>query len=301
MTLQRIINSGASVGFTVLLARSLSQRGGQRVARFLGNILGSLGNSGIVRAVRANQWVAGGCQIDAKTLAEAGKAVFRAAGMCLYAYYHDLDSPEALAEKVVIEPSFREVIERSQAGRSGQLLVTAHYSNFDYVGRAAAMQGLRMQVLSYAHPRSGYQIQNHIRAVAEMEVTPISPESMRAASRRLAGGGTVLTAVDRPVGEPEIKPVFFGRPSWVPTGYLRLALHAKVPLVVISEFTRPDGRYQVSASEPIALKAFDDRETETLYNARLILERLEGVIRQQPEQWLMYYPVWPDAMEQYPR
>ena len=39
-----------------------------------------------------------------------------------------------------------------------------------------------------------------------------------------------------------------------------------------------------------------DRDEEILMNAEKVLEVAEVMIRQAPEQWSMFYPVWPDVL-----
>jgi len=202
---------------------------------------------------------------------------------------------------VEFSPAFEDCIRRSQEGRQSQLLIIPHCSNFDLVGRAAALKGIRYQVLSYPQPQSGYQQQNEIRSFMDVEVTPVSNESLRRAAERLRGGGTVLTGVDRPLSEARYRPHFFGRASNLPTGYVRLALREKAMVIVVSGITRPDGRYQAWASQPVRMKKDgNDPVEETLRNTEAVLEVIEDLIRQAPQQWSMFYPVWPDALYETP-
>jgi hypothetical protein len=43
-----------------------------------------------------------------------------------------------------------------------------------------------------------------------------------------------------------------------------------------------------------------DLLTETVRNAEAVLEVVSDAIRKVPDQWAMYYPVWPDALQEIP-
>ena len=45
---------------------------------------------------------------------------------------------------------------------------------------------------------------------------------------------------------------------------------------------------------------YADLVQEIVSNAEAVLEVLEGVILRAPDQWAMFYPVWPDVMDKVP-
>lgn len=300
MALQDVINGLFGVSLAYGLAQALPPRLGRWTATRLGGAIGRMKKLSQVRAARVNQWVVNGETLSGAELDNATQAVFRSTGRNLYDYYHHLHRPEIILKLVDFNLAFEACIQRSQEGRQNQLLVIPHCSNFDLVGRAAALKGIRYQVLSYPQPKSGYQWQNEVRNFMGVEVTPVSNESLRQAAERLRGGGTVLTGADRPLEEPKYRPRFFGRASNLPTGYVRLALRAKAPVIVVSGITLPDGRYRAWASEPIIMKTGDDPAAETLRNTEAVLEVIEDLICQAPRQWSMFYPVWPQATSEIP-
>jgi KDO2-lipid IV(A) lauroyltransferase len=114
---------------------------------------------------------------------------------------------------------------------------------------------------------------------------------------RLLNGGNVLTGLDRPVETLKYQPKFFGYPASLPVVYTHLALQAKVPVVVVSAITKPDGNYFLYASDPIKMISNGDMYTESVRNAEAVLEVAEEIIRKYPQQWSMFYPVWPQFMQ----
>ncbi|MBE3038253.1 MAG: lysophospholipid acyltransferase family protein [Chloroflexi bacterium] len=301
MTLQDILNGPLGVSFVLGLAQVLPPRLGHRLAARLGSIYASWKRLPSVQAVRANQWVVAGGGLSAARLDELTRAVFQSTAHCFYDYNHNLNNSRATLALVELDPTFQRLIEQNHTGHSGVLLVNLHVSNFDLFGRAATLSGLSLQVLSYARPPAGYRMQNRIRNLEGMLVTPISIESMRQAVHRMQAGGAVVTGVDRPIdSEKTCRLLFFGRPSCLPAGYVRLALKAGVPVVVVSGQTLLDGHYRLMASEPIHMQPYQDKIEEQVQNAQSVLPVIEGMIRRAPEQWAMFNPVWPDALQEIP-
>jgi lauroyl/myristoyl acyltransferase len=66
---------------------------------------------------------------------------------------------------------------------------------------------------------------------------------------------------------------------------------------VIACIRQKDGRYILHGTEFINLDSYKDRDEELIRNTEKILERAESFILQAPEQWSMYYPVWPQFIK----
>ena len=79
-----------------------------------------------------------------------------------------------------------------------------------------------------------------------------------------------------------------------------MALAADVPVIPAAVAMQPGGQYRLMVGEPIPMC----REGETVScirrNAEAVLEVMAGFIRKSPEQWLMYYPVWPHTVDACP-
>jgi lauroyl/myristoyl acyltransferase len=121
----------------------------------------------------------------------------------------------------------------------------------------------------------------------------MSVSSMREAEQRLRDAGMVLTGLDRPLPGSKYTPRFFGKPTALPVSYIAMAIKNNVPVAVVCCYS--DGkRYVLDASEMIEMVAFPDRQEEIEHNAERVLIEAEKMILAHPEQWFMYYPLWPD-------
>lgn len=181
------------------------------------------------------------------------------------------------------------------------MVVSPHISNFDLVICGLAQNGFRGKILSFPNPGSGYQLQNEIRVNFGLDITPLGDSKLEAEIvNYLKNGGVTATGVDRPVPGRKKKHYvkFFGQPSPLPVGYITTALAADVPVMVVSAFMHPNGQYGFMYSDPIPLKRYKNKLDDIILNTEMILEKIEGYIRKVPEQWLMYYPVWPDTLKE---
>lgn len=300
MKIQSFLYSRIASGLAIFLSRVLPEKSGYPVAELLGRTIGMIRGSEHERAVRANQWIISKKRLTARELDRATEAVFRFAGHSLYDFYHNLDRPDVILDKVEFSPRIKKIIEEGKEGL-GALFVLPHMGSFDLAGRALALNGLNFQVLSYPEPPSGYRLQNEIREVPGMTVTPMSINSMRQAADNLRKGGIVLTGLDRPIQDSNYHPRFFGLPAQVPVAYIRLALKVKVPIIVAAVIRSSTGKYIVDASEPIYMHSRPELKYELESNTESVLNCAESFILRAPLQWLMFYPVWPEALHQMPK
>lgn len=300
MTLQGILNSKFSVQVSILIGQIFSPETGYRVSRSIASLISRFENADITKAIRANQFVATGETKSHQELVEQTKNVLEHAGKCYYDLYHFYSSPEKLESMVPFTEPMREFIDICQQDQ-GYMIVSPHISNFDLVLPRLVQNGFGVRVLSYPNPGSGYQLQNEIRASFGIEVSPLGDSRFEAELvNYLKNGGIAATGVDRPLpGRKKRHYIkFFGRPSPLPVGYITTALAADVPVIAVSAYMLPTGQYGFMHSGPITLKRNKNKLEEILFNTEMVLKKIEGFIKQVPEQWLMYYPVWPDLQDE---
>jgi len=301
MELQTIATSRYGVGFAFTLARALPPKLGYRVADALADFLTLFRRSIIVRSARLNQWVVHNMALSAQEIDEAMHAVLRHAGRCAYDLYRHINDSEALLSMIEFDESVHRLIRESQTNNAGYVVVGPHLSNFDLGIKAAGIAGAHAQILAITSPTSGYIWQNRMRAAPHVDVTPISPKALYKAYERLKRGGVVVTGVDRPVpGKAEML-TFFGHPAPLPTGHVRLAMKAKVPIRVVATRMDENGKYHLTVSERIPMRDTGNRQADIRENAQRVLEVVERYIRLAPLQWTMFHPVWPHLLDKVPR
>ncbi len=246
-----------------------------------------------MRGVRANQWVISNQSLSARELDRAALGVMRHQAHCLFDLYHCRRNSDAMQALAPLTDSMGALIERSQSRRGGALVVIPHLSNYDLLFIANASRGLQAQLLTLAAPTGGYRSHNSIRAADGFSITPVSDEATRQAVQRLKDGGLVITGIDRPIEGKKRSLAFFGQPSFLPAGYIRMAMQAHVPVIAAAVSMSPGGQYGLTVSEPIPMQSGGRDTTAILETAETVLDVIAGFIRRAPQQWLMYYPLWP--------
>ena len=294
MNKQNLMNSSLGVGLVAILSRIIPRGLGHNVAKGVGSIIAQKDMLSINKAIRLNHWVISGQSMDRSELDQRTDEVLKSTATCLFDFYHFLDHSDEILARVEFDPRIAEYFDSKV--RNNAVFVAPHVSNFDFLGQALGIKGYRFQILSFSDPNSGYQIQNKIREQSGQIITPTSISSLREARTRLLDGGNVLTGLDRPLESLKYHPKFFGHPASLPVAYAHLALQAGVPVVVVSAITKPDGDYMLYASDPISMASTGDFYSDSIRNAEAVLEVAEEIILKYPQQWSMFYPVWPQFM-----
>lgn len=299
-TPQDIINSRIGVGLALGLGRFTPPGIGYGLANFFADRISSRRNWPLVHAVRTNQWMVSGKMLRTSELDRVVRDTFRHHARCLYDLYHYVEDPSGLAGRICFNQVTEWMIERSRKQQEGTVIVGVHLSNFDFVMQMAGLRGLRALTLSAPQPGGGYQWQNDLRRRHGLEIIPASMNALRQATARLCAGGMVLTGIDRPQPNSKYRPKFFGAPAALPVHHIYLALKSKVPVVVVAAFSHPDGSYELMASDLIYMQPHVDHTQELIQNAERVLKIAENFIRQIPQQWAMFYPVWPEFQAETP-
>jgi KDO2-lipid IV(A) lauroyltransferase len=296
LNLQSIINSRIGVGSALLFGQLTPHFIGYPLSRAVAGLLSCRKNGVLVSAMRVNQWVVHDGALPAPELDSLVSRVFVNSSKSIYDLYHNLHNPRLVNKLVEYSDNFSRMYAAYQKGNRGYIITAPHLGNFDIGGLALGLRNVSFQTLSYPNPGEGYQLQNYIRKKYGLYITPMSVSSMREAEQRLKDGGMVLTGLDRPLAGSRYCPRFFGRPAALPVSYVPMAIKTGVPIVVVCCYY--DGkRYILDASDPVEMNRYPDRQEEIERNAEFVLFEAEKMIRAHPDQWFMYYPVWPDVVD----
>src|SRR5215211_2428320 len=94
--LQQIINSPFAVKLVSLLARIIPPGMGYPLCDFIGNFIAARKTSTVTRAVRTNQWVIWGTNLEERELNRIVQQTFRNNARDIYTLYHNIHSPKAM-------------------------------------------------------------------------------------------------------------------------------------------------------------------------------------------------------------
>jgi len=298
--LQQIINNPLVVNLAFFLGRAIPPRIGYPLCNFIGDWVATQRDSNVTQAVRANQWVIGGANLEQEKLDKAVQETMQNNIRDLYQLYHYVQNPEATQRLIHLNTIAREVVQRPEFAERGLVVVGLHLSGFDLILQSLCRHGFKVMVLTIPDPQGGRLIEYEMRKKTGMNLIPASLSTLRQAVKRLERGGMVLTGLDHPVPDPKYHPRFFGHAAALPTHYISLALKARVPVVIMAAIYQADGKYHVLSSEPIEMECDSDREKEILRNAEKVLKQAEEFIRLAPQQWNIPLPVWPQLLGNVP-
>ena len=294
MRLQDFTSSEPATRLGLWIGRHMPRWAGYGLARIAAGIIARR-KPAVYRTVWANLNQIVGQGMDDGALHRMTRQVFFHAGQTYYDFFHAVGQPpEVLAKAVQIPASLIELLKSEMARGRGVLLLVAHMSNFDLAALAVGSYGLPIQALSLADPETGFVLVNRLRAEGGYAVTPITPESLRAAIQRLKDGGIVVTGLDRPVPQNPESIKFFGRPSYLPVGPARIALMTGATVLTGSCHYDSDAGYVLEFTGPVEMVRTGDLRQDILVNTRRLAVILEGYVRARPEQWMMFHPFWPD-------
>ena len=251
-------------------------------------------NSRMVSAIKSNLAVVLETSKDDPALNSHVARVLYHAGIAGFEFFHKVGrGRDALGELVPLPPALLDLFEKAKVDGRGTLVVAAHLGALDLAGVAFTVTDFQVQVISYAAPPAGYRLVNALRSDHGLVITPASKQAMVEAAARLESAGIVFTAVDRPVprGRKANEVVLFNRPTRLWNGYAKLAMSTGALLVFMWVVRTPDGRYEIRFNQPIDCA---DPPGDVEHVTSLILHQAEEAIRANPDQWLMFFPLWPD-------
>ncbi len=189
-----------------------------------------------------------------------------------------------------------ENVEAALARGQGLIFVGGHLGNSDLGGAILAGRGYAVHVIAETlHPPRWNALVQETRRLTGMQVIP-TEMGLRDVVRALRRNEVLAFLVDRPIhGEGDGVPVeFFGAVTQVPGGAATLALRTGASLVAACVVRARHG-YVVHIGPPQAGERTGDLPTDVQRLTQDLMASLEGFIRQYPDQWFMFRPMWPAA------
>jgi uncharacterized protein len=186
----------------------------------------------------------------------------------------------------------------SLEARRGVLLVTVHLGNWEFGAPLLARRGIKLLVLTQPEPGDGFtELRRQARARWGIETFVVGddPFAFVEIIRRLQAGECVALLVDRPPAAGAVAVELFGRPFSASISAAELARAtgcAIVPVVL----PRIDGVYSAEVLPPVPYDraALGNRPARAELTGE-ILRAFEPSLRQYPEQWFHFVPVWTES------
>ncbi len=295
MSLVSIANSRWGPDAAMWLVRILPRRFILWVADLIAARIARQVDTAIVVALRSNQSVVQGLPEDDPRVQVAVEAVLRNTMRSYISLFEVMRGGfETLAEIATPDADMMETIDEILAQGGGLLYVGAHTIGLDHLLIYFGGLDYHTQVLSYPEVLPSYQAQNDLRRSFGLNLAPVSYQSLRAAITYLKEGGIVVTAADRP-DESGVFMEFFGKRAWLPIGHVRLAMKTKAPIMVGVTYSVEEGKYRAKSLGVVRPEDFEGHPNPEQEIAQQVIHKIEGFIRDHPDEWWMFHRVWPDG------
>lgn len=185
-------------------------------------------------------------------------------------------------------------LEAARSGGRGTIIITAHLGNWELGALILALDGFPMTIVTLEEPsteltrwRSDYRRRLGIKTIT-LGSDKFAFVEMIATLRR---NELLAMLVDRPYDGSGAAVEFFGRPTEFSSG--PALLHQHTGAAIVPAFVVRDGGSRYRSFIQPAIES--DATADVAANTQLIASRFEGVIRQYPEQWFNYDPIWPSS------
>jgi KDO2-lipid IV(A) lauroyltransferase len=200
-------------------------------------------------------------------------------------------SPEQIRK--MVRPEGRERLDRILSEGKGAIVVTAHVSNWDMLAAAAAVYGYPISAVTNELPSGGLNgLVVSSRERIGMKMIGLGPGSLRRILKALARNELVALASDLYSGDRGVRVRFFKRPAVFPSGPAAIALKTGAPILPVWIRRQPDNLYVAEVEDAIEVSRTGDTERDIQLTTERIVEFFERIIRREPDQWLVFLPVW---------
>lgn len=178
----------------------------------------------------------------------------------------------------------------------GIIAGSAHFGAWDLFIHLAAVH-LRTHVVvpnEHIKPEKLFQYIMRLRASQGIEMVPLEA-GPRALIKALRAGQIAGLAYDRDITKTGPRVNFFGALAQMPDGAAQLALKYDAPVVIAFAVRRPDNRSEVFIEPPLTFQKTGDVPHDIRAGVQQLASIMEKYIRQYPDQWLMFQPIWDDG------
>ena len=245
------------------------------------------------KITRANLTVATG--LSGEELDALVRENFRCFSRMLADYFLCAGDRASRATELLDSTEGSEHLAAAQAAGRGTILITAHLGHWELGGLLLALHGLRMTVITLPEPseeltrwRGACRQRLGIGTIA---VGPGHDFAFVEMLRTLRGNGCLAMLVDRPYEGTGVTVRQFGRTTEYSTAAAMLAHHTGAAVVPAFVLRLPNHRYRAITCPPVQMITGPLRDTMQ-ENTQRIADVFEVLIRQHPDQWFNYVPLF---------
>jgi lauroyl/myristoyl acyltransferase len=171
----------------------------------------------------------------------------------------------------------------------GVIFGSAHLGPVAMVGQILMTRGHTLTLPVEKTDSDFMHAVNRARQAQGLVLVPI--DSALGIHRVIREGGVLGILADRAITGVGERVEFFGRPALLPSAHVALALRTGAALIPAFAW-REKGLLVARIEKPLELVATGDRDADVREGVRRFAAVLERYVREHPEQWTVFEPVW---------
>src|SRR5947199_4567561 len=171
----------------------------------------------------------------------------------------------------------------------GVIFGSAHLGPVALVGQILITRGYTLTLPAEKTDSEFMRAVNRARQAQGLVLVPM--DSAIGIHRVIRDGGVLGILADRAVTGVGERAEFFGRTALLPSAHVALALRTGAAL--LPAFAWRENEFLVARiEEPLVLASTGDRDADVRAGVRQFAARLERYVKEHPEQWSVFEPVW---------
>ncbi len=203
-----------------------------------------------------------------------------------------LDTLESADVAKLVAIDNLELLDEASAKGHGVLLCTVHVGGMDLI--APALHGYGHDLHVVADDTTYGRLYEHLRSIrARHGLILIGWRSLRGLFRALKEGSNLVLFCDGGYRDGDVPVEFLGEPTTFPAGPAALSARSGAPMLPVACSRLPDDRFRTRGLPLIT--ATSDEPAELYRATQALADALGSVIAEDPGQWYMFRPVWPQT------
>ncbi|MCL4459847.1 MAG: hypothetical protein M1136_05740 [Chloroflexi bacterium] len=188
-----------------------------------------------------------------------------------------------------------EYLEQALQGGRGVIIVSAHLGNFDLVAQMARVHSYSITIpVEHVKPQCLFELVNRTRASKGLRLIPLDQGALKAVQQALRRNEIVGLVVDRDIQQSGVSVRFFGETTKISNAPVVLSLRTGARILPARSERLADHAYAVHIYPPLELEISGNPTYDTQVNTQRIATIIEEFIRQEPDQWVVFEPIWAD-------
>ncbi|MCA9832524.1 MAG: hypothetical protein KC435_01120 [Thermomicrobiales bacterium] len=204
-------------------------------------------------------------------------------------------SPAWLSRATRIASGSFEMIDTERARGKGVIFVSAHLGCFDFIGQSFQARGYPLTVVTgRTTSRFVFDGVTWLRGRRGARMVEPTPAGIRHVIKALRNNECAVIVADRDFFENGHQVDFFGHPTTLPPGAIRIARDTGAPIIPLYTQRGKGNLHNIHILPPIYVEKTKDVDADIERGMEQLLPVLEEGIATSLDQWVMFQRVWPE-------